>query len=132
MSLASLKTFCLCIICLLILSLSPRSFIRRQTQFILQCLFKRTFHILAKMQAFAKWNSCVEFFQNLVFQPEVQPENYLGSHASCHTFQSRWQAAQSTVCQNLHFHLHRSTGLQGHSLNSRSHLEMAPEALPVF
>lgn len=47
-SLAHLKTFCLCVICLLILSLFPRSFIRRQTQFILQCLFKKTFHILAK------------------------------------------------------------------------------------
>lgn len=131
MSLASLKTFCLCIICLLILSLSPRSFIRRQTQFILQCLFKKTFHTIAKKQVFAKWNSCAEFFQNHDFQPEVQPKNYLGSHVSCHTFQSRWQSAENTACQNLHFHFNQSTGLQGHSLNSHSHLEMAPEALPV-
>lgn len=130
-SLDSLKTFCLCVICLLILSLSPRSFTQRQTQFILQCLFKKTFHILAKKQAFAKWNSCVEFFQNHVSQPEVQPKNNLGSHISCHTFHSGWQAAESTVCQNLRFHFNQSTGLQGHSLNSRSHLEMAPEALPV-
>lgn len=98
-SLAILKTFCLCIIYLLILSLVPISFILGQTQFILQCLFKKTFHILAKKQAFAKWNSCMEFFQNHVFQSEVQPKNYPGSHISCHAFQSRWQAAESTVCQ---------------------------------
>lgn len=48
-SLVSLKSFCL--------FLSPRSFILRQTQFILQCLCKKTFHILAKKQVFAKWNS---------------------------------------------------------------------------
>lgn len=130
-SLARLKTFCLCVICLLILSLFPRSFIRRQTQFILQCLFKKTFHILAKKQAFAKWNSCVEFFQNPVFPPAVQPKNYLGSHISCHAFQSRWQAAESTACQNPHFHFHQSSGLQGRPRNSHSHLEMAPAALPV-
>lgn len=98
-SLAILKTFCLCIIYLLILSLVPRSFILGQTQFILQSLFKKTFHILAKKQAFAKWNSCMEFFQNHVFQSEVQPKNYPGSHISCHAFQSFWQAAESTVCQ---------------------------------
>lgn len=39
------------------LFLSPRSFILRWAQFILQCLCKKTFHILAKKQAFAKWNS---------------------------------------------------------------------------
>lgn len=130
-SLASLKTFCLWISCLLILFLSPRSFILRQTQFILQCLFKKTFQILAKKQAFAKWNSYVAFFQNHVFQPEVQPKNYLGSRVSCHTFQSRWQAADSGVCQSLHFHLNQSTGLQGRSLHSHSHLERALEVLPV-
>ena len=130
-SLAILKTFCLCIIYLLILSLFPRSFILGQTQFILQCLFKKTFHILAKKRAFAKWNSCMESFQNHVFQSEVQPKNYPGSHISCHAFQSRWQAAESTVCQNPHFHFTQSTSLQGRSCNSPSHLEMAPAALPV-
>lgn len=120
------ENFCFCIICLLILSLHPRSFIQRQTQFILECLFKKTFHILAKKQDFAKWNSCVEFFQNHVFQPEVKPKNDLGSHISCHTFQSCWQAAKNTVCRNFHFHFNQSTGLQGRSLYAHSHLEMAP------
>lgn len=42
-------------------------------------LIQQDFHSLAKKQTLAKWNSCVDFFQNRVFQPVVQPKNYLGS-----------------------------------------------------
>lgn len=56
-------------------------------------LIQQDFHSLAKKQTLAKWNSCVDFFQNYIFQPVVQPKNYLGSLFRCHTLQLRWPAA---------------------------------------
>lgn len=123
-SLVSLKSFCL-------FSYPPEVLSWGGHNLFFNAYARRLSTSLPKSRPLPNGIPCVEFFQNHVFQPEVHPKSYLGSCISCHTFQSRWQAAESTVCQSLHFHFNQNTGLQGHSLNSHSHLEITPEALPV-
>lgn len=74
-------------------------------------LIQQDFHSPAKKQTLAKWNSCVDFFQNHIFQPVVQPKNYLGSLFRCHTLQLRWPAARRAVCQHPCLCFHQSADL---------------------